>query len=50
MDFFGGSNSSSASYSWDFDINGLGGVSPTTSTDKDPAGIVLIQQVILMLN
>ena len=40
MDFFGGSNSSTASYSWDFDINGLGGVSPTTSTDQDPSGIV----------
>ena len=40
MDFFGGSNSSTASYSWDFDINGLGGVSPTTSTDQDPSGII----------
>ena len=40
MDFFGGSNSGTASYSWDFDINGLGGVSPTTSTDQDPSGVV----------
>jgi hypothetical protein len=40
MDFFGGSNSSTASYSWDFDINGLGGVSPNTSTDQDPSGVV----------
>jgi len=40
MDFFGGSNSGTASYSWEFDINGLGGVSPTTSTDQDPSGII----------
>ena len=40
MDFFGGSNSGTASYSWDFDINGLGGVSPTTSTAQDPGGVI----------
>ena len=40
MDFFGGSNSGTASYSWEFDINGIGGVSPTSSTDQDPSGII----------
>ena len=40
IDFFGASNSATASYSWNFDINGLGGVSPSTSNNQNPAGVV----------
>ena len=34
IDFFGGSNSNSASWSWNLDVNGIGGVSPSTSSIK----------------
>ena len=40
IDFFGASNSGTASYSWNFDVNGLGGVSPSTSNNQNPAGVV----------
>ncbi|MBC99998.1 MAG: hypothetical protein CL841_01365 [Crocinitomicaceae bacterium] len=40
IDFFGASNSVTASYSWNFDVNGLGGVSPSTSNNQNPAGVV----------
>ena len=40
IDFFGASNSATASYSWNFDLNGLGGVSPSTSNNQSPAGVV----------
>jgi hypothetical protein len=40
IDFFGECNSGTASYSWNFDLNGLGGVSPATSNDQNPSGIV----------
>ena len=40
IDFFGSSNSGTASYSWNFDLNGLGGVNPSTSNNQNPAGVV----------
>ncbi len=40
IDFFGASNLGTASYSWNFDVNGLGGVSPSTSNNQSPAGVV----------
>ena len=40
IDFFGASNSGTASYSWNFDLNGLGGVSQTNSNNQNPSGII----------
>ena len=40
IDFFGGSNSNSASWSWNLDVNGIGGVSPSTSSDQNPSAIL----------
>ena len=40
IDFFGASNSGTASYSWNFDLNGLGGVSPSTSNNQSPGGVI----------
>lgn len=39
IDFYGTSSSSSSTWSWDFDPNNLGGVSPSNSTTQNPTGI-----------
>ena len=40
IDFFGGSNLTTANYNWNFDKTGLGGVSVPNSTDQSPSGVI----------
>ena len=40
INFYGNSNISAGSWNWDFDVNNLGGVSPSTSTQQNPSNII----------
>ena len=40
LDFYGVTNSNSASWNWNFDVAGLGGVSPSTSNNQNPSSIL----------
>lgn len=40
IDFFGGSNLTTANYNWNFDKTGLGGVSVPNSTNQSPSGVI----------
>ena len=40
LDFYGSTNANSANWSWDFDVAGLGGVTPTTSNNQNPSSIL----------
>jgi PKD repeat protein len=40
IDFFGATNSNSSSWSWNLDVNGLGGVTPSTSNVQNPSNVL----------
>jgi lysyl endopeptidase len=40
IDFFGATNSNSSSWSWNLDVNGLGGVTPSTSSVQNPSNVL----------
>ena len=40
LDFYGSTNANSANWSWNFDVAGLGGVTPTSSNNQNPTSIL----------